>query len=267
MNLKFETDYAFRPTPAGFLGIPPEYHEGLRDGSLELVLRRCVTPNRWCIVQAAATPDRTAPWDFNGVVHRLDEQPDLMLFTEHDWSSAAVDYGGHFDAYIRMSGTKTFADQGKPLWTRYRVDPKKRDALQKRREKAVKCAASFNAHAGLAPCAVEELSNDALAVLCLQRNRHGNPTTVWMHRSLANAVLQAVRAGHAVVTADGSVESNDNAVTAAKQEWTRRGLYLTWEEPAHILKRIEALRSHPRYHLSSFKGKHPETEYSMRDLY
>lgn len=267
MNLKFETDYAFRPTPAGFLGIPAEYHNGLLDGSLQLVLRRCVTPNRWCIVQAVTTPDRTAPWEFTGIMCRLDQQPDLMLFTEHDWSSATVDYGGHFDKYIGMSGTKTFADQGKPLWTRYRVDAKKLDALRKRREKAVKCAASFNAHAGKVPCTVAELSNEALAVLCLQQDRHGNPAPAWMHRSLADAVLQAVRAGHATVTADGSVESSQDAIKQATEERARRQVSVTWTDPEHILKRIEALQSHPRYGLSSFKGKHPDTEYGMRDLY
>lgn len=267
MKLTFETDYAFRPTPAGFAGIPEQYHEGLLNGSLQLVLRRCVTPNRWSIVNSVDTPDVNAPWPVSTVEHRLDETPDLMLFTERDWSTACVDYGPHLTAYIPMATTNTFHDAGKPLWTRYQVDPVKRAKHLKRHEKAVLCAASFNAHAGKAPCAVEALSDEALAVLRLQHGYRGESMPVWMHRSLADAVLQAVRAGLARVTADGSVESDEQAVELAKEEWSRRSLILTWEDPEHIRKRIEALEAHPQRRFSSFKGKYPETSYSMRDLY
>jgi NADH:ubiquinone oxidoreductase subunit len=267
MNIKFETDYAFQPTPAGFAGIPEEYHAGIQDGSLHLVLRRCVTPNRWCIVTAVDAPDVNAAWPSHTVEHRLDEMPDLMLFSERDWSRECVDYGPHMASYIPMASTNAFSDAGKPLWTRYQVDPTKQAKHKKRREKAVLCAASFNAHAGKAPCAVEDLSSDALAMLRLQHGYNGEKMPVWMHRSLADAVLQAVRAGHAQVTADGTVESNEEAVALSKEEWSRRGITLTWDDPEHIRKRIEALESNPRRRFSNFKGKYPETPYSMRNLY
>lgn len=267
MNITFETDYAFRPTPAGFDGIPEEYHAGIQDGSLQLVLRRCVTPNRWCLVKAVAAPDVDAAWPVDTIEHRFDEAPDLTLFTERDWSRAAVDYGPHMTAYIPMASTNAFADAGKPLWARYQVDPVKQAKHKKRREKAVECAASFNAHAGKAPRPVEALSDEALAVLRLQHGYHGEKMPVWMHRSLADAVLQAVRAGHALVTADGTVESNEDAVKLSREEWSRRGITLTWEDPEHIRKRIEALNAHPQRQFSSFKGKYPEAPHSMRNLY
>lgn len=266
-QLTFELDYAFRPTPDGFLAIPEEFHAGLLNGSLELVLRRCVTPNRWTIVQAVVEPSLDAAWPLDSILERLDESPDLALFVERDCSRARVDYGPHMAAYIPMASTNAFSDAGKPLWTRYAVNAKKVEKLKKRRAKAVQCAATFNAHAGKAACAVEALSNEALAVLCLQHDRHGDRDTVWMHRALANPVLEAVKAGHAVVTADGAVESPDEAVANAKAEWKKRELSLTWEDPEHIRKRIEALRSHPRAIFSSFKGKYPDTDYGMRDLY
>lgn len=271
MRLTFETDYAFRPTPAGFLGIPEEYHAGLFEGSLQLVLRRCVTPNRWCIVEAQENPDVDGSWSAAGVVFRLDEQPDLVLFKEQDWSRARVDYGPAMRAYIPMASTNAFSDSGKPLWTRYAVIPEKVERLRKRREKAIKCADSFNAQFGTAPAALSELSNEALAVLCLQRCwvrefPHKEERTVWMHRSLADAVSQAVRAGYATVTADGSVISKDEDVDQALVVWAKRDLSLDWEEPEHIARRIEALRSHPRYGYSSFKGKYPDTEYGMHGI-
>ena len=267
MRLTFELDYAFRPTPDGFLNIPKIFHEGLLDGSLELVLRRCVTPNRWTIVQAVVDPSPEAAWTSDSIFDSLKEEPDLALFSERDGARARVAYGPEITAYIPMASTNAFSDSGKPLWTRYTVNAKKVDKLRKRREKAVQCALTFNSQADQYDYAVEALSNEALAVLCLQHDRHGNRATVWMHRTLTKYVLEAVKAGHAIVTADGSVESPVESVVKAKIEWKIRGLSLTWKDPEHIRKRIEALRSHPRYRLSSFKGKYPDTEYSMGDLY
>lgn len=88
-----------------------------------------------------------------------------------------------------------------------------------------------------------------------------------MHRSLADAVLQAVRAGHAWVVADGSVKSNLQSIEQAIAERVRRQLYLSWDDPAHVQKRIEALRAHRNYGFASFKGKYPDTAYGMRSLY
>jgi hypothetical protein len=265
-TVSFQNDYCFHPSPTALQNIPEEYQAGLQDGSLKLVLRRCCTPHLWCIVEALESPNVHDRWPASSIVHRFglmgDSEPDMSSFVVQAKSEAIVDYGPHMARYIAMTQSPAFADQGLPLWTLYQFDEVRYQKLLKRRQHAEQAASWFNKQRNNAPCAVEALSDEALAVLTL-------PTTpgapIWMYRSLADAVLQLVRAGFATVDPEGHATMSTDVVEAARQELNRRGLAVKFTNPEYIQRALDRYNRHPRRGTTAFEAKRkpPELKYAL----
>lgn len=218
----FETDYEFRPSPAGLPGIPLEQLPALLAGDLHLVLRRGVGQGRWCLVPSKAKPARNGAWPPAQVVSQLAEAPDLDYFAVRDEAAAVIDC---------RNAAGAWEDVDLPFWTRYSVRAEAVEKHFRRRLEAEVAAASFNAHFGKARCRLKDLPNEALALICMQRNRLGEQT-VWMHRSIHEAALHLVRAGFATVSPDGCLKMKDRDVEPALEEWSRRCVAARWTDPA-----------------------------------
>lgn len=257
LSVDIELDYYFRPTYEPLHTVHAFTRERLKSGELVLMLRRDTTPNIWGTMPAGGEVGKG--WDAAGF-EKLHCGPGLELFDLLDECRGVVDYGPELRAYMRVAATTAFADQGKPLWSRWRINEKKLQQAIKRRERAEKAASWFNDQQGADPCAVAKLSPAALLVLA---NAHTlGARKVWMYRSLARPVLELVRAGYGQVRPEGYFQlANENDALAARAICDDRNLQLVQTKPTHIKVREELYHSNPRRIFSSFKGKPPKLAY------
>ena len=258
-TIELQQDYGFRPTLPLFHDIPLEYRDGLEGGEMQLVLRRSVTPNAWYVVPADFTPDRLSAWPVSQTLHKLDTAPDLTLFRLQDESISLVDYGPHMQAYIRMTPSSTFADQGRPEWSRYELNGDAVGKYGNRLARAENAARSFNRHIGLESRIVSALSDEEVLVLALGKK----DVVIWMYRSLATTVFHLVRAGHGTVHSDGRFVPKKSSAAIAAQVKARREIQLVWTNPESVEKRLSAYHRNPRRRDTNFKGKPPELAYPI----
>jgi hypothetical protein len=236
------SDWGYKPTPAlpDFSDIPAEFHEGLKDGTLLLVIRRSKTPNAWCVASADVPLPLDDRWELSDTLATLPDRPRaLQLFSLKNESLQIVDYGAAMQSYIAMYPSPTFADQGRALWSTYAYDAKKAQERQRRRDKAEKATDWFNAQANTATKTVAELSNEALILLAASPY-----SRLYMYRGLANALLELVQAGYGNVNADGWLERPENLDLQAEafEEKAARGLEARWQHPPSIEKRLRSER-------------------------
>ena len=256
-------DWGFKPSYAmpSLDDVPKEYRQGLEDGSLAMLHRRSTTPNTFCIVPASAAGPENARWELSDTLFKFEAKPRIMhLFELKDECREIVDYGPSMADYIATYSSPVFADQGKPLWSRFVYEQARASRIRRRREKAEKSAAWFNAQQGRQPKTLQKLSDQALLLLSAPLS-----TQLYMYRGLAAAMLELVQAGYGTVNANGWLDrvGQEGALAAAVEERIRRRLEWRWEDPEYIQQR---LRSHRGVHWGEYtsgRRKKPTLPYPI----
>lgn len=260
--IELESDYHFKPTNIPFSRLTseekllsPKLVAGLQSGWYGLVLRRNLTPNRWFVTKAIhLTPSDI--WPLAETESVLDYFSERSLMMEESWSGSRVEYGPEIMAYARTSGSTTFNDQGLPLWSLFVADVSLVQKQILRCNKAAQSVAWFERQFNTSPVEISQLPDAALLLLARIE------LTTWMYRSVAQPILDLVRAGFGRVTLEGKFVCPDEQVSAeASQVAHARGLELQWTNPSYIETRITQYYNNPRNRYTTFKGKLPQLMY------